>query len=573
MASGQGFQGWIYSPSELISNVPFPYMVRFENFEVSPVNEIVSRKGLEPVRYYIGASNAGVDQVKGLISPTYTAEASVDYTLPKIETTTLTLFGDSLVFAGPNASSFHIVPFSVGTDGASKNYEYVAKDLNGSAVEGDERGGYALYQGYPVLFNGRGTYQVYANSLSENLFTRLDNTILPLEDQSIIGAASFENRLVVISLQGYVMWSPVNWNGVDAWDAAAFERLSEDPSETLDYIGSFRGGLIISTRISTTNFGNLYNINSLADATRTITKTSVNSFFLRNGVQIQTDSLVGITPLGVLNVALNQFQITKAEYEESSPIIQYLNEIFYDENIYTYVDAFLDPTTRKGYWVLDYSTDRERETKILTYDYNSKKWSLLLTSLPIQRVFIYYGVVCGAGWIRSGNNLVLGIWAFSDIFKDVDIVPTQVNGSWYWNEEVSIQYKKRLVSGVINVTSVGANEVPGTSKKPIQLLVRSDDFCEYKLGLRQFTEDSWSGDISEYQATQISAQIAPTESWSVGGAGRYGTWDTTKKTHYLHNRHSLPLPNSDMFYQLLFESDSFGDIRISYISRDLGNKT
>jgi hypothetical protein len=223
--------------------------------------------------------------------------------------------------------------------------------------------------------------------------------------------------------------------------------------------------------------------------------------------------------------------------------------------------------------VLDWSTDRERKSKILTFDYNSKKWGLVITDLPIQRIFVYYGTVCGAGWIRSGSNLVLGIWAFSDLFRDIDITPVQVSGNWYWNTETPVSYKKRMVSGVINLTTTGANEVPGTSKLPIQVLVRSDDTCEYTIGLRSFTKDAWAGSADDFIPSQLTPGVSATENWSINNSGQYATWDTTRKTHYFHNRHTIPIPNPDQFYQFLFESNSFGDIRISSLSRDKSNKS
>ena len=370
-----GLNGLVYIPNELASHVPWPYFVRLLNFTHTPLNSVRSRKGFEPIRYYISSAPTTTNNIyKGLISPDFDATEDADYYLNSIDTISTQLFGDSLVFTGPNASSLNVIPFALDQNGNSQIYTYTAKDVNGNFAPGDERGGFWNYFGKMVFWNGRGTCQYFAGTISETLFTKLDNSILPLEDQTIIGAATFENRLVVVTLEGYMMWSQPQWDGVSVWqdstgNATNYLRITEDPGELIQLIQVYRGGLIVSTRNSARVSGKVYNIPTLDPTTISKVDTGVNSYFSKNAVITSGEKLVGITPQGVLTVEYDSLaRGSKTEFAESQPIQEYLVEIFQDNTIYNYLAAFFDPTIRQGYYITDWNTDASRTTKILFYD-------------------------------------------------------------------------------------------------------------------------------------------------------------------------------------------------------------
>lgn len=555
MATGNGIQGWVYVPSELASHVPSDFFVRLENFEFTPMNRMVSRRGLEPVQYFINASSNN-----GLLCPTFDAVEGTDYYLNKISTDTLALFGDSLIVTGPNASSFYIIPFSITSASKSKPYEYIAKDQNDVVVPGDERGGFHIYNGKPLFWNGRGTYQSFATTISESGFTRVNNDILPLEDQTIITACTFENRLVVATLQGYLMWSQPDWDGESVWqdsqgNAINYLQLSTNPGEVVEFLQSFRGGIIVSTRTSANVSGRILNIPSLNPTELQVIDTGVDSYFSRNSVISSTDQLVGISPQGVINVSYDSLARTaKAEFSESAPIIEYLNEVFRDNTIFSYVDAHLDTKFRKGYFIHDWTTNGDRDTKMLVYDYNSDKWSLFHTELPIQRIFQMYDVLCGAGWKYINGKLVLCIWAFSDYCSDIDFSVESTGTDYYVGEESDIRFSKRFITGVFNVSERGPNDVPGTGQYPKQIILSSEDPATYKLGYRTFSKDSWTGSINDYKDI-ITPDVSELEKWSINSElPANAKWDITKKYHELYQRFVAPLPNPNFYYQLLFES-------------------
>jgi hypothetical protein len=569
MASGNGIQGWVYVPSELASHVPSEFFVRLKNFEFSPMNRLVSRRGLEPVQYFITASSS-----LSLVSPTFTASSSVDYFLNKISTETLALFGDSLVVTGPNASSFHIIPFSITASGSSKHYEYIAKDINGVVVPGDERGGFHIYNGKPTFWNGRGTYQKFANTISESGFTDLGNNILPLEDQTIIGACTFENRLVVVSLQGYMMWSQPDWDGESIWqdsegNATNYLQLTTNPGEIVEFIQAFRGGLIVSTRTSSNVSGRILNIPSLNPTDLQVIDTGVDSFFGRNSVITSTDQLVGISPQGVINVSYDSLARTaKAEFSQSAPIIEYLNEVFADNTIYAYLDAHLDAKYRKGYFVHDWSTDGSRESKILVYDYNSDKWSLFTSNIPVQKVFQMYDHLCAAGWKYINGRLALCIWSFSDYYDDIDFTISENEGNYFIGEETDIQFEKSFIQGVFNIGANDANQVPGRTQYPKQVILSTSDPATYKLGFRKYSNDSWSGSISEYKPI-VMGDCSDIEKFSISNIlPAKGQWDITKKLHEFYSRFVATLPNPNFSYQLVFSSTDSTRFNIHSIIRD-----
>lgn len=569
MSSGNGIQGWVYVPSELASHVPGDYFVRLENFEYTPMSRLVSRRGLESVKYFINSASSN-----GLISPTFTAEDNTDYFLNDIRTDTLALFGDSLIFTGPNATSFHILPFSITADGLSKHYEYIAKDINGNTVDGSERGGLHIYNGKCMFWNGYGTYQVFAGTISELGFTRLDNSVLPLEDQTIIGACTFENRLVVVTLQGYMMWSQPNWDGESIWqdsegNATNWLQLTTDPGEIVEFVYGFRGGIIVSTRTTANVSGRIINIPTLDPEAIQVIDTGVDSFFTKNAVISSTDKLVGISPQGVINVSYDSLsQTAKTEFSESAPIIEYLSEIFEDNTVYPYLDAHLDSKNRKGYFVHDWSTDGTRDSKILVYDYNSDKWSLFKSKLPCQRVFQLYDHLCVAGWRYFNNRLVLGIWSFSDYYDDITY-NIEVDGSdYYMGAETDLQFNKKWISGAYNTASNDPNSVPGTTKFPKHVVLSTTDSATYKLGFRKFSSKCWSGGINDYKDIEMD-EISSIEKYAISSKDQEnGKWDVTKKLHELYNRFIASLPNPDFTYQLIFESSDSSRFTIHSITKD-----
>lgn len=565
MSQGQsGLGSWIYSPNELITNIPVDFFVRLENFQFTPLNRLQSRPGLEPVHYFINSPETGYEANKGLVSPNITVNSTNDYFLNGIETATLELFGDALIFSGPNASSFHIVPFSLTKNAYSKHYEYIAKDVNGVEVPGDERGGFHLYKGKPLFWNGRGTYQSFANSISEQNFTRINNNIASLEDQTIIAACTFENRLVVATLQGYLMWSQPDWDGTSPWEdsvgsATNFVQVTTDPGEVIEFVTAYRGGIILSTKKSSNVSGRILNIPTLdqGSANFAVIDTGVDSFFTRNSLISSTDTLIGISPQGVINVSYDSLARTaKAEFSQSAPIVEYLNEVFYDNTVFPYLDAHLDTKSRKGYFIHDWSMDDSRQTKILVYDYNSDKWSLFKSDLPIQRMFQMYDHTCCAGWIRDSGRVALVIWSLSDYNADVDINLVETAGGQYtWTAETDVPFLKRFVTGYQNLTEQGPHEVPGSHKKPRQVLMSFTDPAEYKFLMRSFTKDSWGGNMDDINPIQMD-DVDEIEEWGTA------KWDVTLKNHELYRRHLVNISDVNKIHQLVFESSSIAGMTI-----------
>lgn len=570
-----GMQSWVYVANPLANHIPYNYFVRLLNFEFSPMNRLSSRRGLEPIRYFTNPYVSDtIDSTRGLIKAHFTAEDDTDYSLNGIMTSTLELFGDSLIVSGPNASCFYILPFSVTADGTSKLYEYIATDINGNEVTGSERGGIHSYNGKAVFWNGLGTYQVFGTTISEIGFTRLDNAVLPLEDQTIIGACTFESRLVVVSLQGYLMWSQPNWDGTSVWqdstgNAINYLQISTDPGEVIEFVRAFRGGLILSTRTTANISGRILNIPSLDPTQLQVIDTGVDSFFTKNSVISSTDQLVGISPQGVISVSYDSLARTaKAEYSTSAPIIEYLSEIFEDNSVSAYIDAHLDTKNRKGYFIHDWSLNGVRQSKILTYDYNSDKWSLLATPIPVQRTFQMYDHLCCAGWVKRGNSLYLGIWAFTDYPNDISFDVIESGGYYFKDTETEHPIHKSFTTGTLNVSKVGVNEVPGTGQMPVQVMFSTEDPADYKLSLRSFSREGWAGNVEEFDTIKMP-ETNPIEVYaSSDNDMEHGKWDVTLKNHTCYQRYSVPLPNTSLYYQLLFESDSPTRFNFHSVVRD-----
>lgn len=566
--SPTGINGWLYVPNELASHIPYQFFVRLKNFEFTPLNRITSRRGLEPVRYYnLDNELPQVDNSLALIKVDGTAEDNIDQFMAGIQTSTLNNFGDSLIFSGPNSASFYILPFSLRPNGESKLYEYLAEDINDNRVTGDERGGFHIYNGIPVFWNGFGTYQVFARTINKSGFTRLDNDVLPLEDQTIIGATTFENRLVVVTLQGFLMWSQPDWDGVSVWqdsvgNATNWVQLSTDPGEIIEFVRGFRGGLIISTRTSANVSGRIINVSTLDPTGITVTDTGVDSFFTRNAVISSTDNLVGISPQGVINVSFDSLaQSAKAEFNTSAPIIEYLSEVFEDNNVTTYLDAHLDTKNRKGYFIHDWSTNGERTSKILVFDYSSENWSLLETRLPAQRAFQMYDTLCVAGFVRAGSDLFLGIWSFSEYPQDVSYTissNTRADSEvvYYRDVETDVPIEKSFITGVLNTAKVGPNEVPGSGQSPIQLLFSTLDPAEYKLGFRSFSSQAWGGGLDDIRVINMT-EVEDLEQYSIGDYNSNNAkWNQAYKLHACYQRWKSPIPNPNLYYQVLFYSNS-----------------
>lgn len=590
MGSGQGsstgINGWLYVANELASHIPSSFFVRLKNFEFTPMSRLVSRRGLEPVRYYTYTpSDSSIESSTALLKVNGSGADNTDTYMPDIETSTLSLYGDSLILAGPNAGSFYIIPFSITSEGNSKVYEYIAKDINDNIVTGNERGGVHIYNGKPCFWNGNGTYQVFARTISEAGFTRLGNNVLPLEDQTIIGATTFENRLVVVSLQGYLMWSQPDWDGTSVWqdsegNAINWVQLSTDPGEIIEFIQAFRGGLIISTRTTANVSGRILNIPSLDPSAIQIIDTGVDSYFTKNAVIASTDQLVGISPQGVINVSYDSLaRSAKAEFSSSAPIIEYLSEIFDDNSVSSYLDAHLDTKNRKGYFVHDWSTNGDRETKILVYDYNSDRWSLFTSELPIQKVFQMYDSLCGAGWVRRGTDLFLSIWSFSNYPSDVSFTIAETTAEdtttmYYRDSDIDMDFSKYFVTGVLNTAKVGPGEVPGSGQLPLQLLFSTTDPAEYNMLLRKFSKEAWSGSLDNDSTTFNMPEVEKLEQYSIGDhIDNHGKWDFTRKVHQCYQRFHVPLPNVNLYYQLIFESTSPTEFQFHSILRDKTKKS
>jgi hypothetical protein len=367
------------------------------------------------------------------------------------------------------------------------------------------------------------------------------------------------------------MWSQPDWDGTSPWEdsvgsATNFLQITTDPGEVIEFVTVFRGGIILSTKRSSNVSGRILNIPTLDQGSTnfSVLDTGVDSFFTKNSLITSTDTLVGICPQGVINVTYDSLARTaKAEFSQSAPIVEYLNEIFYDNTIFPYIDAHLDTKRRRGYFIHDWSMDGSRDTKILVYDYSSDKWSLYKSDLPIQRVFQMYDHMCVAGWVRTGTRLALGIWSLTDYCADIDInFVTTTGGQYAWTTETDIPYLKRFVTGVQNLLEIEPHSVPGTHKKPKQVLMSTTDPMEYKFMMRTFTRDGWHGKMDDVHPV-IMEDISPDEEWGTA------KWNVTLKNHELYQRFVVNIPDINKYYQLVFESTDKTKITLHSINRNM----
>ena len=582
-------QDFIYTRNEMVSHIPFPNFVRLLNFQFTSNNALESREGFEPLHYYTNPiiepdtelCQIEFNETKGLaLMPELKYVPEKTYFLNHIEVSTLTLFGDSLIFSGPNASSFHIVPFALTPEGTSNIYSYTAKDVLDVFVEGDERGGIHIYQGKPLFWNGKGSYQTFANTIAETGFTRLDNQILPLEDQTIISACTFEERLVVATLQGNILWSQPQWDGSSSWDDVGadgenFLKITLEPGEIIEFIQESRGGIVVSTRNSAKTQGRIYNIISLDPANLAVIPTGKNSFFSRNGVIELDDVLMGIAPQGLLKINFDSNAKAAAPRTENMAVNILLENIYQNNTIFSFLDAYQESKIKRAYFIYEWDLNKKRTTKLLCYHFGLNKWSQLETGLPIQRMFSYYGYSAGAGWVHDEEgNIFLGLWVASELRQDIDI---KVKGSkivdgktyYFWEEDKVIPYKKKWISGSVNIGDFG-NFVPGTGNKPIQVFFSSDEEIEYILGYRSYTKyGTWTTGLDRFKEEAI-IQATDMEKWSDRITSK-GVWGTAHKLHYLHQKATALLPNADLVYQILFESDSDALISIHDMGPDSAN--
>jgi hypothetical protein len=585
-------QDFIYTRNELISHIGFPNFVRLLNFQFSSNNALESRLGFEPVHYLINPTvedpntepcHIEFDEVKGLLKmPEVKYTDGKTYFLNHIEVAKLTLFGDSLIFSGPNASSFHIVPFTLNPQGFSNVYSYIAKDELGVSVEGDEKGGIHLYFGKPIFWNGKGTYQKFANTINESGFTNLDNSIFPLEDQTVIAACTVEERLVVATLQGYIMWSPPQWDGESVWDDIGspgenWIRVTLEPGEIIEFISPAKSGLLISTRDSAKVSGKLYNITTLVLAEARKIQTGQNSFYSRNGVVTLDDALYGISPLGFLKVEYDPYSQLMKGKNKSSQLSILFEEIFANNTVFSFLSSFFDTKYKNAYFIYEWDLSGKFTTKIMNYHFDVEKWSILETQLPIQKMFMYYGFAAGAGWIHdSEGNIYLGIWSLSELRQDI---PIKVKGAktvnnieyTYFELDKPAPYRKYFVTGAINMSEIG-NFVPGTGSLPIQTFFSADEKIEYKLGSRHFSQyGDWSPGVYDFDDNPV-LETTDVEIWSQPNQAN-GIWGTTHKIHYLHRKALCMFPNIDLAYQMFFESYSDALITIHDMSPDKASNT
>lgn len=573
---------FFYSTSEYACHIPFPNFQRLVNFLWTPTTNLESRFGLEPLSYYITPTPVGngLQAENGLIRlPNITYSDTADIFLNFIGCTTLTLLGDCLVFSGANASSFHIIPLAPDSNGNSRIFSYNAKDSTGTVVPGDVNGGVHIYLGYPVFWNGKGSYQVYAKSLSETQFTKLDNTILPEADQVIVSATTFQDKLVVGTLQGNLLWSPSDWDGTTPWPTENSLTITLEPGEYIEFVREFRGGLVVCTRTTHSLSGRVLNIPTLELSGLRALITGRNSFFTKNGVVILDDKFYGLSPQGVLSVGYDSYSQTAFAQSESVTISELLIEIFDDPSVYSYISGFQDVRNKRAIYMYDFDLGGTRKSKGIVYQYDSKKWATIDTQLPIQKFFNYYGYNAAAGIIKDDSgNLYLGIWLLSDVKEDIPIKfvgSETISGTeyHYWNRGTSLEYKKTFTLGVMNMQTMGGNFVPGSTSVPTQLTIMVDDPINYKIYTRVYTGTSWRGnpeEVVEEYTENAETSLGELQQWSSNDSK--AIWGSAYKNHRIPRRINVKTYETSSAYQIIFETESPGHIELIDISQSRGNK-
>jgi hypothetical protein len=582
---------FIYTENQLLSHIASPDVVRLENFTWKSNGYLQSRKGFETIHYFIGttaSSTTGTpgDQCllrmeRGGSSTPYVYSANESLFLGSCGTENFRLFGDSFYYTLPNGSGFAVIPFSLTTSSTNFEYRYYATDAttNSSFVEGSYKNAIHNYNGKIVFISGNGSYQIIQNGIgtSSSNYTRFDNNILPVTNQTLVGAASFENRLLFISQEGYLMWSPVNWDGITGWRSDPSNLGDSVPiilesGEKLETITVGRNGIVISSRNTAKVSGNIYNINTLDPASIKVIRTGQNAFFSKGALIQLDDQILGLSPQGLLSVGIDSLTLTAVAKNESSAISEYMIELFRDNTVYNLLDSFLDTKSKTAYYIVGQkNTDNinDGDTKILSYQYDLKKWSLLRTKLPIQRLFMYYGTPAAAGYIvdPSTGYYYLALWSFSELYQDTFLDVSTEGGIHYWNySTTSTPYTKYMVSGNLNL-SAGKQGGNGDARSMDNCLtIYTDSEIAYKAGFFVYSAKSGVSTIGLETQENNYIIVNSENKWADGGSGaKYGY---TKKDIYIINEKSYDIPKKALKYQFFWKSDSDAEITIIDLSMD-----
>lgn len=584
------FGDFIWSENQLLNHISAPNLTRLENFVWLSNGTLESRRGFEPIPYFVGSTSSsasGVPGVQCVIEMTdangnpYIFSSAETYSMGAAGTDNFLLYGDSFYFTHPNGSGFSVIPFALNTSGTSQRYTYYSTDAstNSTFVEGNDKCTIINYSGKIVFTSGNGSFQIIQNGIgtSSSNYTRLDNTILPITNQSIIGMVRFQQRLTCITKEGYLIYSPVDWDGVTGWSAnpsnlGGFIQITSDPGELLETITVTKGGIVISSRNSAKEYGNIYNILTLdsTSANFGVLNTSQNAYFSKGALIAYGQDITGLTPMGLLSVGVQELTNQAIVKSESSAISELLSSIFKDKSIYPVLDAFLDTTAKGSYFIINNRLDPDNTiSKLLYYQYDTKKWSQLSTKLPIQRMFMYYGYPAAAGYIvdPSTGKMYLGVWSLSYTYKDtkIDIKETAtVDGRsvTFWDySETKIPYRKYFVTGNVNLT--GDSRRDGDAKTVIQNIMTSgDDEFKYRCGYFQTSNNTNTGVVSLEANSDIGAKLNTLTKWS--DYVTQAIWGTTLKYYPKYEQATVNLRGSgSVFYQVWFES--YSDTKIKLI--------
>lgn len=586
---------FIYTRTQFISHIAAPNLIRLENFVWQSNGTLRSRKGFEPIAYYIGSTSSSPlgtsgDQCllrmeRGGNGAPYLYSSNEYLFLGDIATDNLKLFGDSLFYFLPNGSGFGVVPFSLKPDGTSSDYRYYAVDATtqSSFVEGSYKTCALNYQGKVVFASGNGSWQVIQNGIgtASSNFTRLDNTILPAPNQTIIGLADFENRILAITEEGNLLYSPVNWEGTTAWrsddaNLGGVIPIIKESGESLETLTVGRSGVVISSRNTARVSGNIYNITTLDLSQLIVRRTGQNAFFSRGALVSLDDSVYGLSPQGLLNVGIDSLTLTAVAKNESSAISEYMIELFKDDTVYNVLDSFLDTKSKTAYYIVGVRHTNnvlEGETVILSYQFDLKKWSKLTTKLPIQRMFMYYGSPAAAGYIVNPvtNEIFLGIWSLSEIYKDFFVDIELSGGNYYWDySTTSTPYKKYMVTGNLNMSG-GKTGGNGDGRGQDNVLnFATNTNISYTAGL--FTYSAF-GLASTQLLTNSGDELVSFEQeecWADIGFG--GKWGYSLKDKFKLNQKAYCFKRgTNLLHQAFFSSESDADIIILDLSMDNTN--
>jgi hypothetical protein len=497
-------------------------------------------------------------------------------------TDNFSLFGDAFYYTFPNGSGFGVIPFALTTSSTSANYRYFATDntTNSSFVEGNYRCQIFNYQGKIVFISGNGSYQVIQNGIgtASSNFTRLDNVILPITNQTLTGISSFENRLLFITEEGYLLYSPINWDGTSGWlsDAANLGgaiNVINTTGERLETIRVGRSGIVITSRNSARVAGNIYNINTLNVDQLIVRNTGQNAYFSKGGLVALDDNLYGITPQGLLNVGIDSLTLTAVAKNESSAISEYMIELFKDDTIYNILDSFLDTKSKTAYYIVGSKLRGnilETEVTLLTYQFDLKKWTRLKTNMPIQRLFMYYGTPSAAGYFVNPvtNHVFLGVWSLSPLFKDTFVDVETSGGNYYWDySTTSTPYTKYILSGNLNLSG-GKTGGNGDNRSIDNVLTfYSNEEVEYEAGMLYYSARSAAGVQDLLFTSESEMQISKENRWADTGTG--AKFAHALKVPFFINERSYPMKrSSNIKYQLWLKSDSDAEITIIDLSMD-----